>query len=141
MLERITFRDALPWIAASIIVILTLPLMVSLRGLQGFDGGWTINALFYALWDPFVAFGVILGLFAAARKWWGKPISVTVALGRYAFGAFILHPPVVVTFSILTANWPVAPLAKFAIVGCAACIGSFAASGAIRIVPGVKRVI
>jgi surface polysaccharide O-acyltransferase-like enzyme len=126
----------------SAIAILLLPVVMVTRGGAGaFEGGWTLNALFYALWDPFVAWGVTLRLFWAAQRWWTHPTPLSGWLGRGAFGAYIGHPPVVVALSVWAATWGGAPSVKFAVVGAAACTGSFVASAALRTIPGVRGVI
>jgi peptidoglycan/LPS O-acetylase OafA/YrhL len=141
-LEHVSLRDAAPWILVSALAIAILPIVVLTRsGLGAFEGGWTLNALFYALWDPLVAFGVILGLFWISKRWRNRPSRWIERLGADAFGAFILHAPVLVALSVWTANWPAAPLIKFVVVGAAACLGSFAASSALRAVPGVRKII
>jgi len=142
LLERVTPRDALPWMIVSAAAILLLPVvMVTRGGVGAFEGGWTLNALFYALWDPLVAWGMILGLFWAAQRWRTPPTPLSDWLGRGAFGAYIIHPPIVVALSVCVATWSGSPWAKFALVGAAACGGSFMAASALRTIPGVRRVI
>ncbi|HAQ00435.1 MAG TPA: acyltransferase, partial [Rhodospirillum rubrum] len=143
LLERITAQDARPWMIVSAIAIFLLPIVMLTRSDAGaFEGGWTLNAFFYALWDPFVAWGVILGLlWAARRREAQRRTPLTDWLGRGAFGAFIVHPPVVVALSVWAATWSTSPWAKFALVGAGACAGSYAISAALRLVPGVRRVI
>ncbi|WP_152522687.1 acyltransferase family protein [Sphingobium ummariense] len=142
LLERITWRDAAPWLVVSILALVTLPVIMLTRGqLGGFEGGWHLNAFYYALWDPLVAFGVMLGVFAAARQWGRHPTRVMSWLARGAFGAFIVHPPVLVALSVLAMPWAATPLLKFTVVGAAACAGSFILSGALRTLPGVRQII
>lgn len=142
LLEHITLREALPWMIVSAVAILMLPVVMITRGdAGGFDGGWTLNAVFYAMWDPFVAWGVTLGLLWAAQRWWTHPTQRLDWLGRGAFGAYIVHPPVVVALSIWAATWSVSPGAKFVAVGTAACAASFLVSALLRAFPGVRRVI
>src|SRR5690606_29234271 len=90
-----------------------------------FDGGWTLNALLYALWDPLVGCGVMLGMLAALRTWWNHTSAATVWLARNAYGAFIVHPPVLVGISVLLAEWDQAALVKWIVVGVLAAAGSF----------------
>jgi surface polysaccharide O-acyltransferase-like enzyme len=84
---------------------------------------------------------VLLGLFAWANRKWRGTYPAMAWLAANAFGAFILHPPVTVALSVLAAPWDVAPLAKFVVVGAAACGGSFVLAGALRMLPGVHRVV
>lgn len=142
LLERITFQEARVWMIVSALALLLLPVVMLTRSGSGaFEGGWNLNALFYALWDPFVAWGMILGLLWAVQRWWSHPTPLTDWLGRGAFGAYIVHPPVLVALSVWAVNWNGSPWAKFAVVGGAACAASFMISALLRAFPGVRRVI
>lgn len=142
LLERLISREVIPWLVISLAAIATLPIMLVKRGpTGGFEGGWNLNALYYALWDPLVAFGVILGLFLAADRWGGSPTPVMSWLARGAFGAFIIHPPVLVALSVLAMPFAESPLVKFITVGTAACAGSFLVSAALRALPGVRQIL
>ncbi|NJB98287.1 MULTISPECIES: acyltransferase family protein [Sphingomonas] len=142
LLERIGMRAALPWLAVAVLAIVTLPVVIALHGAAGgFEGGWNWNALYYALWEPFVATGVILTLFA----WAAAPARRSGPVARWfaanAFGAFIVHPPVVGALSRWAATIPAAPWIKFIGVSAAACICAFALASALRAIPGVRRVL
>lgn len=142
LIERVTMREALPWLALTLLAIATLPMMVVTRGATGgFEGGMNLNALYYALWEPCVAAGAILGLFAWAGRARHTAGRTTTWLAASAFGAFILHPPVVVAVAVWAATWTAAPLIKFSVVGAAACGASFALAGVVRSLPGMRRVI
>lgn len=142
LLEKVTFAQARPWLIVSAVAFLTLPVVMVLRGARGgFEGGWNSNAFFYALWDPLLAWGVLLGSLWAARAFWSRATSLTAFLARNAYGAFIVHPPFVVGFGLLAASWSLAPLAKFAVVGAAACAASFLAGDLLRRLPGAARIL
>jgi len=142
LIERVTVREALPWLALTTLALASLPLMVMTQGVSGgFEGGMNFNALYYALWEPCVATGVILGLLAWANSRRHTTGPVTSWVATSAFGAFILHPPVLVALSVMAASWPVAPWIKFFVVGAAACGASFGLAGIARSIPGVRRII
>ncbi|MEH3103729.1 MAG: acyltransferase [Sphingomonas phyllosphaerae] len=142
LLERISFRAALPWLIVAGLAIASLPLVAATRGAAGgFEGGMNLNAFYYALWEPCVATGVILGLLVWARRRSPAASPTTEWLAAGAFGAFIIHPPVLVALSVMAASWHAAPLLKFLLVGLAACGASFALAGLARTVPGIRRVI
>ncbi len=142
LLEQITFSQARPWMVVSALAILTLPAVIFLHLGQGsFEGGWNSHAIYYALWDPFVGWGIILGMLWAARTSWSQATPLSAWLARHAYGAFIVHPPVVVGASLVAASWTISPVGKFAIVGLASCIGSFLAAAALRALPGARHVL
>jgi len=142
VLERITFRQAGPWLAVALLAWGTLPIFVFRPPWQGsFDGGFNANALSYAFWDPLVAWGAILGLLWAARIYWSRPAPLTTWLAGNAYAAYIVHPPVAVGLSLAARTWPLSPLEKFAVVGAAACVGSFLVGALLRGIPGGRRIL
>jgi peptidoglycan/LPS O-acetylase OafA/YrhL len=142
LIEQITIREAMPWLALSMLALASLPLVVVTQGVAGgFEGGMNLNALYYALWEPCVATGVILGLLAWANRRRHPAGPMTSWLASGAFGAFILHPPVLVALSVMAAPWQAPSWVKFLAVGAAACGASFGLAGFARSVPGLRRVI
>jgi glucans biosynthesis protein C len=143
VLERITFRQACPWLLVALVAWATLPIAVFFgSSWQGaYEGGLNLNALSYALWDPLVGWGVILGLLWAARMYWSRGNRLTGWLAASAYAAYIVHPPVAVGLGIAAKGWPLNPLAKFAVMGAAACAGSFLLGAALRALPGARRIL
>ncbi len=140
--DRVTFSDAKPWAIVSFAMLVMLPVViVTGRGHGPFNGGWNWNAGFYAFWDPFVAWGIILTLFWVAGRYWAKGSPLADWLARRAFGAYIVHPPVLVALSLSARGWTAVPLLKFAAVGPAAVAVSFVAASAALLVPGVRRIV
>jgi peptidoglycan/LPS O-acetylase OafA/YrhL len=142
LLERITFAEARPWAIVSLLLFILLPIVIVTHGDQGsFTGGWTLNAAFYALWDPFIAWGIILTLLWSFRTYCATASGFTARLAEQAYGAYIVHPPVLVGLSLLARAWTFPPLLKFGVVGLAACAGSFAIAAVLLIVPGLKKIL
>jgi glucans biosynthesis protein C len=142
LLEHITWSQARPWLIVSAVALITMPLVLFVPLGQGaFEGGWTSHAAFYAWWDPFVACGIILGLLALARTTWARPSAAVTWLAGSAYAAYIIHPPIVVGFSLLAAHWSAPPLLKFAVVGTIAGAASFAIGGLLRAMPGARKVL
>jgi glucans biosynthesis protein C len=142
VLERVTFAEARPWMVMSVFMLILLPIIVVTRGNQGaFTGGWTLNAAFYALWDPFTAWGLILTLLWSFRAYCASANLFTAALARRAFGAYIVHPPVLVGLSLLARNWTVPLLLKFGVVGFAACVGAFAVASLLLVIPSLRKIL
>jgi hypothetical protein len=105
-----------------------------------FSGGLGIAAVVYALWEPFVAWGLIARLLvrfqrdADAPRWWD-------GWNGAAYGAFVLHAPVITGLAVAIAGWPLPPMLKFATVLVLGTVLSFGMAGALRRLPGLRRVI
>ena len=104
-------------------------------------GGWNVPAATYALWEPLVAWGVILGLvhlfgqkFAALGPAWS-------ALARRSYAIYVIHPPVVVGIALAWRDIPAPHLVKFAITGTLAALACFWIAGLLLRIPGVKRIL
>lgn len=142
LLERITFEQARPWLWVTLAALASLPAVILTRQGQGdFEGGWSWNALFYALWDPFMAWGIILGALWAAQRYWPMPNRLTTWLTPQVYPAFIIHPPVIVGLSLLAARWTAPPILKFVVVGAGASVLSFGLGALLRRIPGSGRIL
>ncbi len=142
LLERVTFAEARPWLFVSGLMFIAMPVVIVTRGgIGSLSGGWYFNAAFYALWDPLIAWGIILSLLWSFRTWCATGNRFTAALAQRAYGAYIIHPPVVVGLSLLAREWAAPPLLKFGAIGLAACAGSFATASVLLLVPGLKKIL
>jgi hypothetical protein len=145
-LERVERRQAMHWAWATLFAIPLLFVAAAFSGaLDGkpvnFNGGLGLPAVIYAFWEPFVAWGVIASLLVLFRDRFNAPSSVWQGWGAQAYGAFIVHAPIVVGLSIALAGWAVAPALKFVVVAAGALVASFAAAAVLRSLPGAQRVI
>lgn len=140
-LEAVTLRQAGPWMGVSAVAIPVLPAVLALAGDEGFRGGWNPKALLYAVWDPLVAWGVILGLCWAAVRHASRGTALSRWMARNAFAAYVVHPPVAVGFSVLASPLQIDPHLLFAGVGAASCGASFAAGALLRRIPGLGRIL
>jgi hypothetical protein len=144
-LEQIDANIARRWIIICLITIPTLFVYGILSGaVHGapFDtkGGWTLPALAYAFWEPFVAWGIILGMlwrFRVARH----PSQKWKNWSPRAFTAYIIHPPVVVAMGLVLSDWPMPNSAKFLFAGICSIVLSFGLARPILAIPGIRRIL
>ena len=142
-LERIEWRYARPW---AIVTLLTLPMLPAfvlgysalMHAKLDVAGGFSVGALVYALWEPFVAWGILLTLmwFFRAKV---RPDRFA-GLGRRAYAIYCFHPPVVVGIAVLLRAWEAPPLLKFAATGSLSCALLYIACGLLLRLPWVSRV-
>lgn len=150
---RYDWLRPLSWKTARIAIILGLliwPLMpvaglvaahVYGPGKANFLGGLTWPAILYALWEPFVAWGLIAAWLLFARARMNQPSALWAWMNRRAYAVYILHPPVLVTIALLLHGWAAPALVKFAVVGALACIATWLVSDLFVRLPGVRRVV
>lgn len=145
-LERVSPEQARAWGVVSLVAIPLLPLGAALSGaLEGkavdFNGGLGGAAVLYAFWEPFVAWGIMAFLLVQFRQRFNAQSLRWKRWGEEAYGAFVVHAPVVVALSVLLAPWPAPPLLKFGLVAGLGTALSFLLARALRALPGVARVL
>lgn len=137
--KRLWLRIA--WLAPPVLplVALVAPHVASLSGKP--EGGWNIPALVYAFWEPFVAWGFIMGLLALFQRKLEKPYGIWPQLARRAFLIYIIHPPIVVATAIAWRGVDAPALLKFAITGAISCALCYLAAGLLLRIPAIARVV
>ena len=110
--------------------------------LQGrVEGGFSLPALVYAVWEPLVAWGVILGLLLRVHQRFAVPSPVWQRLSRRAFAIYVIHPPVLVAVALAWAAVQAPALLKFGLSGTLSCVLCYGLAGLLLRLPGVARVL
>ena len=142
-LERIEWRYARPWAVITLFALPVLPAFVLGYPPIAHDktvlaGGPNPAAAVYALWEPFVAWGILLSLMWYFRE----RVSPRrfAALGRRAYAIYCFHPPVVVAVAIALRHWAAPPLLKFVATGSLSCAVLYLACGLLLRLPLLSRV-
>jgi peptidoglycan/LPS O-acetylase OafA/YrhL len=110
-------------------------------GKSNFSGGLSWPAILYALWEPFVAWGLIAAWLLLFRERLNQPSALWTWLNRRAYAVYIIHPVVLVGISLLLRGWVAPALVKWGIVGVLACIGCWLVADPLVRLPGVRRVV
>jgi peptidoglycan/LPS O-acetylase OafA/YrhL len=110
-------------------------------GKSNFSGGLSWAAILYALWEPFVAWGLIAAWLLVFRSRLNRPSALWNWLGRRAYAVYILHPVVLVGVSLLLRGWVAPALVKWLVVGGLSCVGCWLAADPLVRLPGVRRVV
>ncbi|MCY7296392.1 acyltransferase family protein [Alteromonas sp. a30] len=142
IVSTLTRNNVIPWVAISIVFICVLPFaMLYGVGEGAFEGGVNLNALFYALWEPFSACGIILGLLYVFNKKLNLPTKIGRFLSPLAYCIYIIHPPVVVAISLLLSDWVEIPLLKILANSGMSILACILVSYLILKIPRVSRVL
>ncbi|HUB48872.1 MAG TPA: acyltransferase [Acetobacteraceae bacterium] len=146
LLENIPPRQAIRWRRIAWIVLPLFPVVAILGSWIGWlggraEGGWNLQALAYAFWEPFVAWGFILGLLVWFQRRFAVLRGVWRPLARRAYLIYIIHPPIVVATALAWRAVAAPALLKFAVTGSIACTLCYLAAGGLLRVPGVARIV
>jgi surface polysaccharide O-acyltransferase-like enzyme len=105
------------------------------------EGGLNLQALTYAFWEPFVAWGFILGLLTFFQRRFTQLSGVWPNLARRAFLIYIIHPPVLVGLAVAWHEVSAPALVKFLVTGSLACALCYLIAGRVLRIPGVARIV
>ncbi|RFU61152.1 acyltransferase family protein [Peribacillus glennii] len=144
-LDDISLIPVKKWLLAAAFTIPVLPIGLVLTGaLEGnmaFEGGLTLQAFIYAMWEPFVAFGLIITLLNWFHDKYNKPDTFGISMSQAAYTVYIIHPAIIVGLSLFFTAFPIHPFIKFLIVGSIGTILCFASASLIIKIPYAKRVL
>ena len=120
-------------------IVLSAPFIPAFQG--NTSGGWNVQAVTYAFWEPFVAWGLILMLLSAFHRTFPSLNSIWAALSRRAYAIFIIHPPILVAIALAWRNVEAPHLVKFAVTGTLTSLVCFWIAGLLIRVPAIRRII
>lgn len=145
-LRQLSWKQARPWIVALAIAWPCLPLGLAAstalsHGKANFSGGFSAMAILYALWEPFVAWGLIALWLLVFRERMNQPSPFWNWLNRRAYAVYIVHPPVLVGLALLLHGWAAPALVKFGVTGTLTCIACWLVSDPLVRLPGVRSVV
>ncbi len=141
--ETHSLRDAWPWFILS---LLAIPVMLVVMGknaddLAPFSGGFNLQALFYAMWEPVICVGFCYFLPLLFRKYGSRASQFVLAQSGNSYTVYVIHPVMVVFFTFISERIPVTPFARLWIVLFFSVPVCFGLSHLIRKIPGIRRIL
>lgn len=118
-----------------------LSAMASGADIEVFSGGLAWQAIPTSCAEGVIAVGFSLGLLGLFQRRYDHAGPLATALGRGAFGAYVLQAPVLLACALLARGLPIPPEAKFLVVAPAGIAASFGLAWLLTHVPGVRRVL
>jgi len=109
--------------------------------LDPFAGGWAWQAVLTAGCEAVIAVGLSVWLLGHFQRRHDHAGPLGKALGRAAFGSYVLQAPVLVAVAVSLRGLPLSPEVKFLVVAPVAVAGAFVASWVLTRTPGVRRVL
>ena len=146
LLEKPAPAQVMPLAAVSLVTAPLLPAMILVGEqmdvpLASFGGGWNWAALAYAMWEPLVAWGIIACLLYWGRLRLNRPSKFWAHLSSNAYGAFVVHAPVLVLVSLGFSGTALPTPVKFLLVATLATLLSFGIAFVLRASALIRKVL
>jgi peptidoglycan/LPS O-acetylase OafA/YrhL len=142
---QLNWKNARTGVYAFVIAVPLMPLgavVARVTHSKGdFAGGLAWQAILYALWEPFVAWGLIAAWLLFMRRFGNAPSTFWSWLNRRAYAVYIIHPPVLVGVAVLLHPWIAPALVKFAVTGTLTCAACWLLADPLVRAPGLRRVV
>ena len=136
------YQRLIIWAIVALFLVVTLPFVIqSPLGDGPFEGGFNLNALYYALWEPFVACGIIVGLFWFFQRCNSRLIGWLATTAPLAYCVYIIHPPIIVVISKLLPETELDRYVKLLVNSVVSATTCLLAAKAIVSIPGFRRVL
>jgi len=146
-LRQLTWKQARPWVINLAIAWPCLPVGILIaravagQGKSNFGGGFSWTAILYALWEPFVAWGMICIWLLLFRERMNQPSAFWDWLNRRAYAVYIIHPFFLVGIALLLHGWVAPALIKFVITGSLTILTCWLVSDPLVRMPGLRRIV
>jgi surface polysaccharide O-acyltransferase-like enzyme len=129
--------------AAALVGVAVIVVAFSLghESLDPFAGGLTVPAITTAVCEAVIAIGLSVWLLGHFQRRHDRTGRLRSAMGRAAFGAYVLQAPVLVVLAVALADLVVAPEVKFLLVAPLGVAASFGLAWLLTRVPGVNRIV
>lgn len=108
---------------------------------EPFAGGLHWQALLTAACEATISVGLSIWLLGHFQRRHDRSSPLRAALGRAAFGAYVVQVPVVVAVALVFAPLPMTPEVKFLIVAPLALAACFGLAWGLTRLPGVRQIL
>jgi hypothetical protein len=143
-IARIPWKQARLWFIVACVSWPAMPVAAVVLKLRGhnpyFAGGMTAASLLYAMWEPFVAWGVISAALVWFRTSFNRSSVFQDWLSRRAYAVYVIHPPVLVGICLLFRHWHALAPVKFLAVGTLGCAVTWLVADPLVRLPGLRRI-
>jgi glucan biosynthesis protein C len=129
------------WVGIALIFLFVPLGLIAAGNVEPFKGGWHWQAMAYAQWEAFMCVGMSMGLIYLFRRRWNQLGAAGKVLSQAAYGAYLIHEPVITTLVILAAGVMLYPLVKFAVAAVVLVPLCFGLAALLRKVPYFDRVL
>ncbi len=134
-------RRAAGFAALAGVLLMVAGFAGSPESFEPFAGGLHWQALLTAACEATIAVALSIWLLGHFQRRHDRSSPLRAALGRAAFGAYVVQVPVVVAIALVFAPLPMAPEVKFLFVAPLSLAACFGLAWGLTRLPGVRRVV
>jgi len=139
--RKMSTTDGLSWLAVGMIASGGIYVAYAFGWWKMAPGGLGLESLMRSSWETVIAVGLSAGLIIAFRELFDRPNRLLKVMAAASFGAYILHPPIVVALQAAIADVTLPAFAKFAVVSLLGTVVAFAIAYLAGRVPGIRAVL
>jgi glucan biosynthesis protein C len=139
--RKMSTTDGLIWLAVGMIASGGIYVAYAFGWWKMAPGGLGLESLMRSSWETVIAVGLSAGLIIAFRELFDRPNRLLKVMAAASFGAYILHPPIVVALQAAIADVTLPAFAKFAVVSLLGTVVAFAIAYLAGRVPGIRAVL
>lgn len=145
-IDKLTNKTYRIWMA---IAIMMIPVILFVwmnvtehpENIAKYIGGFTLESLFLAYWEATVCVGLSLLCIVFFKKYLNNASMFSLKMSANSYTAYIIHPLLVVSVTMLFEMIAVKPFPKFLLAGVCGILLTFASAHLIRLLPGVNKVL
>ncbi len=104
-------------------------------------GGGGLASLIRSSWETVIAVGLSVGLIVAFRELFDRSNHLLERMAAASFGAYILHPAIIVGLQVVMTGVLLVAFAKFAVVSLLGTVAAFSVAYVAGRVPGIRAVL
>jgi hypothetical protein len=104
-------------------------------------GGLGLPSLVRSSWETLIAVGLSIGLIIAFRELFSRSNRLLDAMAAASFGAYILHPAIVIALQAAIAAITMVAFAKFAVVSVLGTVIAFAGAHLAEKLPSISAML
>lgn len=141
-LEQMTSDRVIVWWRISVVMLIALPIVMVLGGdNNAFMGGLNWQALFYAMWEPFAAMGIMMKFIDSYRRKLNYVGPIQQYLSKNAYTVYILHAPLLVWISLLLKDLELHSLIKAIVIAMLVIPITYFAADLFRRLPILRKAL
>ena len=139
--RRMSIADGLVWLAIGVSASAGIYLAYAFGWWKMAPGGPGLESLMRSGWETVIAVGLSIGLIVAFRELFDRSSRLLELMAAASFGAYILHPAIVVALQASITDISLTAFAKFAAVSLLGIVAAFAVAHVAGRVPGVRAIL